>query len=550
MCVSCSAVVRPSDTFPQAALQAALGSAAAGAGGAGAAASGQAKGECSCPFLPCCQSALTTSSGGHGLLLQRVRQTSAAHAHSGRAARAVRPRPVQAPARGAAAPRWTSSWRCWPRCSGATAAAARRRPPEARHHPAPRESTDASQPHGLFLRGYPAEPHLRQCPSACSRGHHFSRVRWRGGCAGTCCWRAAGRTRRWPAPSRAWAPRRRRGPAGPAAWARCCATAAGPKRCGLQRFGSRSAPWRSIPAKSEEQLRRFPRAGGTQSSGSAGHLGNAPGWLAPGAQVIVFSQWTSMLDVLEVALTRAGHLYRRLDGAMAVAQRERSIGDFEQRSDVNVLLVSLKAAALGLNLTVANHVVLMDMWWNPTTEEQAIDRAHRIGETCAVGAWWGLTAEEQASPRTVNVRSAGAKVARGGCGGRLRVCALTLGACGAAPDACAVPPQARSAPSTSRASSSRTPWRSASLRCRCAARHSFPPPPLSPSLRSPTPGSDDHRHPALIVCCVRVCARACVTMCRLCRTRSGSSCLPRCPREEARPPAPSSAWRCAPGPHT
>jgi SNF2 family DNA or RNA helicase len=45
------------------------------------------------------------------------------------------------------------------------------------------------------------------------------------------------------------------------------------------------------------------------------------------------------------------------------------------------MLQSLKAAALGLNLTVANHVVLVDLWWNPTTEEQAIDRAHRIGQT-------------------------------------------------------------------------------------------------------------------------------------------------------------------------
>ena len=49
-----------------------------------------------------------------------------------------------------------------------------------------------------------------------------------------------------------------------------------------------------------------------------------------------------------------------------------------------MLLVSLKAAALGLNLTAANHVVLLDLWWNPTTEEQAIDRAHRIGQARAV----------------------------------------------------------------------------------------------------------------------------------------------------------------------
>ncbi len=65
---------------------------------------------------------------------------------------------------------------------------------------------------------------------------------------------------------------------------------------------------------------------------------------------------------------------------MTVPARERAITDFENKDDVLVLLVSLKAAALGVNLTVANHVVLMDLWWNPTVEEQAIDRAHRIGE--------------------------------------------------------------------------------------------------------------------------------------------------------------------------
>lgn len=101
-------------------------------------------------------------------------------------------------------------------------------------------------------------------------------------------------------------------------------------------------------------------------------------------KVIVFSQWTSMLDLLEVPFKRAGFHYRRLDGTMTVAARERAITEFESKDDVMVLLVSLKAAALGLNLTVANHVVLMDLWWNPTTEEQAIDRAHRIGQTRTV----------------------------------------------------------------------------------------------------------------------------------------------------------------------
>eukprot|EP00798_Chlamydomonas_sp_ICE-L_P030148 gene30148-35126_t len=120
-------------------------------------------------------------------------------------------------------------------------------------------------------------------------------------------------------------------------------------------------------------------------------------------KVIVFSQWTGMLDLLEIPLKKLKYGFRRLDGTMTVPARENSIGDFEDKPDVMILLVSLKsisdfedepdvmillvslkAAALGVNLTVANHVVLMDLWWNPTIEEQAIDRAHRIGQTRTV----------------------------------------------------------------------------------------------------------------------------------------------------------------------
>ncbi|GAX83731.1 hypothetical protein CEUSTIGMA_g11156.t1 [Chlamydomonas eustigma] len=101
-------------------------------------------------------------------------------------------------------------------------------------------------------------------------------------------------------------------------------------------------------------------------------------------KVIVFSQWTAMLDLLEVPLNIHKFHFRRLDGTMTVPAREKAIIDFETCNDVMVLLVSLKAASLGVNLTVANHVVLMDLWWNPTVEEQAIDRAHRIGQTRTV----------------------------------------------------------------------------------------------------------------------------------------------------------------------
>lgn len=95
----------------------------------------------------------------------------------------------------------------------------------------------------------------------------------------------------------------------------------------------------------------------------------------------MFSQWTAMLDLLEPRLREAGIPFRRVDGTMSLAARERALSEFEEKPDVTVILMSLKAAGLGVNLTCANHVILSDVWWNPTVEEQAIDRAHRIGQT-------------------------------------------------------------------------------------------------------------------------------------------------------------------------
>ncbi|GIM06399.1 hypothetical protein Vretimale_10704 [Volvox reticuliferus] len=142
-----------------------------------------------------------------------------------------------------------------------------------------------------------------------------------------------------------------------------------------------------LPAKSKSDkrmagaLRKLPPLP-SGSAGASTSYGGGPGGRPD--KVIVFSQWTSMLDLLEIPIKKAKIHFRRLDGTMTVANRERAIQDFESKPEVMVLLVSLKAAALGVNLTVANHVVLMDLWWNPTTEEQAIDRAHRIGQTRTV----------------------------------------------------------------------------------------------------------------------------------------------------------------------
>ncbi|KAL0407358.1 UNVERIFIED_CONTAM: Helicase-like transcription factor CHR28 [Sesamum latifolium] len=93
-----------------------------------------------------------------------------------------------------------------------------------------------------------------------------------------------------------------------------------------------------------------------------------------------FMEWTGMLDLLEACLKKSSIHYRRLDGTMPVAARDRAVKDFNSLPQVSVMIMSLKAASLGLNMVAACNVILLDLWWNPTTEDQAIDRAHRIGQ--------------------------------------------------------------------------------------------------------------------------------------------------------------------------
>ncbi|KAL4875052.1 SNF2 family N-terminal domain-containing protein [Aspergillus karnatakaensis] len=97
-------------------------------------------------------------------------------------------------------------------------------------------------------------------------------------------------------------------------------------------------------------------------------------------KTIIFSQFTSLLDLLEVPIAREGHQYRRYDGSMKPADRNSAVLDFTDNPDCKIMLVSLKAGNSGLNLVAASHVILFDPFWNPYIEEQAIDRAHRIGQ--------------------------------------------------------------------------------------------------------------------------------------------------------------------------
>ncbi|KAK1228657.1 hypothetical protein PQX77_008251 [Marasmius sp. AFHP31] len=98
-------------------------------------------------------------------------------------------------------------------------------------------------------------------------------------------------------------------------------------------------------------------------------------------KTVVFSQWTSMLDKVEDALELAGIRYDRLDGTMKRDDRTRAMDALKYDPGCEVLLVSLKAGGVGLNLTAAQRVYLLDPYWNPAVENQAVDRIHRLGQT-------------------------------------------------------------------------------------------------------------------------------------------------------------------------
>ncbi len=99
-----------------------------------------------------------------------------------------------------------------------------------------------------------------------------------------------------------------------------------------------------------------------------------------GQKVLVFSQFTSYLDILEGEFAKKGISFYRIDGSTAKKQRVSLVNDFNSKNDVPLFLISLKAGGTGLNLTGASVVVHADPWWNLAATNQATDRAHRIGQ--------------------------------------------------------------------------------------------------------------------------------------------------------------------------
>jgi non-specific serine/threonine protein kinase len=104
-------------------------------------------------------------------------------------------------------------------------------------------------------------------------------------------------------------------------------------------------------------------------------------------KALVFSQFLGMLALIRERLNELGIPYEYFDGSTTAVDREKAIRNFQDNPEVRVFLISLKAGGVGLNLTAADYVYIVDPWWNPAVEQQAIDRTHRIGQTKNIFAY-------------------------------------------------------------------------------------------------------------------------------------------------------------------
>jgi superfamily II DNA or RNA helicase len=139
-------------------------------------------------------------------------------------------------------------------------------------------------------------------------------------------------------------------------------------------------------------------------------------------KALVFSQWTAFLDLIEPHLRAASIPFLRLDGS--TVDRAAVVARFQDDGGPPVLLISLRAGGTGLNLTAADHVFLMDPWWNPAVEDQAADRAHRIGQDRPVMVY-RLVAEDTVEERILALQDAKRGIAEAALGEASRAASLT-----------------------------------------------------------------------------------------------------------------------------
>ncbi|KAK2591665.1 hypothetical protein QQS21_010650 [Conoideocrella luteorostrata] len=141
---------------------------------------------------------------------------------------------------------------------------------------------------------------------------------------------------------------------------------------------------------------------------------------------IVFSQFTSMLDLVEPFLDKDGFEYARYDGSMKNDAREESLRRLREDKNTRILLCSLKCGSLGLNLTAATRVIIVEPFWNPFVEEQAIDRVHRLTQTIDVVVY-KLTVADTVEERIIDLQNKKRELAEQTIEGGAKKEALKLG---------------------------------------------------------------------------------------------------------------------------
>ena len=130
--------------------------------------------------------------------------------------------------------------------------------------------------------------------------------------------------------------------------------------------------------------------------------------LDEGHKVLIFSQFTKLLGYVRRRLDAAEAEYAYLDGQ--TRKRGEVVERFQQDPNCNIFLISLKAGGVGLNLTAAGYVFLLDPWWNPAVEAQAIDRTHRIGQTQPVFAY-RMIAQDTVEEKIVELQESKKQIA-------------------------------------------------------------------------------------------------------------------------------------------
>ena len=124
----------------------------------------------------------------------------------------------------------------------------------------------------------------------------------------------------------------------------------------------------------------------------------------PGTKTVIFSQWTSFLNIIQAQLDANGYKYARIDGTMRANQRDASLTALETDPECTIMLASLAVCSVGLNLVAANQVILADSWWAPAIEDQAVDRVHRLGQTKPTTVW-RLVMNDSIEDQVLNIQA-------------------------------------------------------------------------------------------------------------------------------------------------